>query len=83
VSPPTLTLGEIAASDDERIANVAKAMAHERGEAGSTARWALREWAGARAALVALREAIYSDAFTTAEVLEVIAEGLTLDERDV
>lgn len=68
---PSLSLGRIADSDDERIANALGALVDDQSIAASAARWAIENWQTARTALVAIRETAPS-----AEVLEIVAEGL-------
>lgn len=85
---PTITQGHTATTDDERVANLRTAFAHEPGEAGGAVRWALRELAGARASLAAVRDAVQAAqqnadvTLDSDELLEIVNEGLALDLRD-
>lgn len=82
LNAPTLGLARVATDVDERVANLIRAFATEPGEAADTARWALESLSTARAALVAIREAVEEGGYTAGELLEIVGEGLETATED-
>ena len=75
---PTLKLEHLAGTDDEKLANLARAIATDEGVTADVARFAVRNLINARAALTRLATSLD----VPVEVAAVAREGLVLLEDE-